>query len=227
MTSPIRLSYVSQVFLLLWLAAAVSASQPDSAPTLLVQPVEAHYNSAKTLSVDFEETYSILGHRRPPETGTLTLRKVGKMRWDYRQPAGKLFISDGKTVYLFSKRDNRVEKVSLKTTDDMRAPLAFLLGKLDLKNEFRELSTRAAADGTWLVAQAKSNRLPYRAIEMRITGAFQIEQLTVTGSDESFTTYRFTNEKRNPPVNDALFHFQIPADAQVVDALEMHAGEGQ
>ena len=30
----------------------------------------------------------------------LTLRKPGRMRWDYQQPPGKLFVSDGKTVYL-------------------------------------------------------------------------------------------------------------------------------
>jgi outer membrane lipoprotein carrier protein len=51
------------------------------------------------------------------------------MRWDYLRPAGKLFISDGKTVYLYSASENRVEKMPLKDTEDMRAPLAFLLGQ--------------------------------------------------------------------------------------------------
>src|SRR6516162_9308920 len=56
----------------------------------LVAQMQKHYNSAATLSVQFEETYSILGHARPPETGTLTLKKQGKMRWDYTHPSGKL-----------------------------------------------------------------------------------------------------------------------------------------
>lgn len=220
-----RQCYVLQRLGILLAAVSLAAAEPASSPELLIQQVEARYNSAKTLSVDFSETYSILGHRRPPETGTLTLRKTGKMRWDYRQPQGKLFISDGKTVYLYTARDNRVEKVPLKTTDDMRAPLAFLLGKLDMKKEFRDIATRSGADGTWLVAQAKNNRLPYESIEMLVAGPGHIEELVVRGRDQSITGYRFTNEKLNPPVNDTSFHFHVPPGAQVVDALESHSGE--
>ena len=68
----------------------------------LVRRVETRYNAAKTLSVDFVENYAMQGHPRPPEEGKLTLRKERKMRWDYVRPAGKLFISDGKTVFLYS-----------------------------------------------------------------------------------------------------------------------------
>ena len=62
---------------------------------------------------------------------------------------------------------------------------------------------------------------------MLISGTAQIVQLTVHGRDESINSYRFAGEKFNLPVNDALFHFQIPAHAQVVDALESHSGDGQ
>ena len=221
----LRTSYLRKlIFFALTLALALSA-QSYSATDLLIYQVESRYNSARTLSVDFTENYAILGHRRPSESGTLILRKLGKMRWDYRQPQGKLFVSDGKTVYLFTARDNRVEKVALKTTDDMRAPLAFLLGKLDMKKEFHDFSTRPAGDGTWLVAQSRNSRLPYQSIEMLITGAGHIEQLLVSGRDQSITTYRFENEKLNPPVNDAIFHFQIPPGAQVVDALDFRSEE--
>ena len=55
------------------------------------------------------------------------------------RPAGKLFISDdGKTALLYTAGENRVEKMPLKDTEDMRAPLAFLLGRLDMKKEFRD-----------------------------------------------------------------------------------------
>ena len=94
----------------------------------LIRRVETRYNAAQTLSVEFVENYNMQGHPRPPEEGKLTLRKERKMRWDYARPAGKLFISDGKTVYLYSAVENRVEKMPLKNTEDMRAPLAFLLG---------------------------------------------------------------------------------------------------
>ena len=64
------------------------------------------------------------------------LRKPGRMRWDYSQPKGKLFVSDGKFLWLYTPDENRVEKMKLKESDDMRAPLAFLLGKLDFRQGF-------------------------------------------------------------------------------------------
>jgi len=56
------------------------------------------------------------GHRRSPEAGKLTLRKQGKMRWDYAKPAGKVFVSDGKMFYLHTAADNKVEEIPLKDT---------------------------------------------------------------------------------------------------------------
>ena len=58
------------------------------------------------------------------------------MRWEYSQPAGKLFLSDGKLIYYYNPIANRAEKMKLQESEDMRAPLAFLLGKLDFQKDF-------------------------------------------------------------------------------------------
>ena len=186
----------------------------------LIAQVQGRYNAARTLSVHFVESYSIQGHPRPPESGTLTLRKQGKMRWDYTHPAGKLFISDGKNVYLYTARDNRVEKVPLKDTEDMRAPLAFLLGRLEMKKEFRGFQVHAGDGGTWLDAWAKNDRVPYEEVQMLIASDGEVRELKILGRDQSQIDYSFSHEQLNPPVNEAEFHFQIPPGAEVVDAME-------
>jgi outer membrane lipoprotein carrier protein len=208
--------------LLLVLSASVVLATPTAEQ--LIKQIQDRYNGARTLSADFVETYSIQGHERPPETGKLILRKQGKMRWDYTRPAGKLFVSDGKNVFLYTARDNRVEKVRLKDTEDMRAPLAFLLGRLDMKKEFRDFQVHAGDGGTWLDAAAKSDRLPYEQVEMLIAPDGSVRQLKVLGRDQSLLAYAFTDERLNPPVNDALFHFEIPPGAEVVNAVE-YAGQ--
>lgn len=200
-------------------AYAAEAGVPPTADALIAQ-VEARYNGAQTLSVHFDESYSLLGRKRPPESGTLTLRKRGKMRWDYARPEGKLFVSDGKTVFLYTARDNRVEKVPLRDTEDMRAPLAFLLGKLELKKEFRDFQVRQQPEGSLLSASAKTDQLPYKTVEMLIAGDGSIRQLQVAGRDESLLSYDFRDEKLNIPLNDSIFHFTIPAGAEVVDAVD-------
>jgi len=221
----IRLFSVFRHSLLLALSASVLVANPPADG--LIQQVQERYNAARTLSVNFIENYSIQGHPRPPEAGTLTLRKQGKMRWDYTRPAGKLFISDGKNVYLYTARDNRVEKVPLKDTEDMRAPLAFLLGRLDMKKEFGEFQVHAGDGGTWLDASAKSARLPYEQVQMLVSPDGEVRELKVMGRDQSQIAYSFSNERLNPQVSEALFHFQVPPGAEVVDAVEYGSQQEQ
>jgi outer membrane lipoprotein carrier protein len=209
----------------LWLCAGLGV-WADSTTDALISKVQSRYNGAKTLSVTFSERYGVLGHDRAPERGTLTLEKQGKMRWDYTQPAGKVFVSDGKSVFLYTAGDNRVEKVPIKDTEDMRAPLAFLLGRLDMKKEFGSFAVREDQTGEWLTATAKNDRVPYRNVEMLIGPDGSIRELEVAGRDESRLSFSFSNEKINPPVDEQLFHFTIPPGAQVVDSME-YRSEGK
>jgi outer membrane lipoprotein carrier protein len=113
----------------LWVSLAVLPVQAaDVDLNGLLKGIEQRYNKAKTLQVQFNETYSVQGRARKSESGSLTLRKPGRMRWDYTAPAGKLFLSDGKDVYLYTPDAHRVEKMKLKESEDMHAPMAFLLG---------------------------------------------------------------------------------------------------
>jgi outer membrane lipoprotein carrier protein len=191
----------------------------------LIQKVEKRYNGAQTLSVNFVENYSLLGHSRPPEAGALTLRKQGKMRWDYTQPKGKLFISDGKNVFLYTSRDNRVEKIPLKDTEDMRAPLAFLLGRLNMKKEFRDLEVRAEDGGTWLKGSSRDDRAPYSSVDMLIASDGSIRKLKIVGRDQSLIAFSFSDERLNPPAPNELFHFEVPPGAEVVDSVSVSSEE--
>ncbi len=179
--------------------------------------VEDHYNHAKTLQVQFRESYTGQGRRRENESGVLTLRKPGQMRWDYSTPSGKLFLSDGKDAYLYTPEVHRVERIPLKEADDMRAPLAFLLGKLDFHKEFRDFSIKPDGDGYDLTATAKSDKLPYDHVEMWINPASEIRKLTVNGQDHSLLTYEFEQEKLNPPVDESRFRFRMPPGATLVE----------
>ena len=194
----------------------LSAQAADVDVHLMLKGIEQRYNSAKTLQVQFSETYSISGRPRKSESGWLTLRKPGRMRWDYTAPAGKLFLSDGKSVYLYTPEAHRVEKAPLKESEDMRAPLAFLLGKLDFIKEFRDFDVKPEGRGWLVIATAKTDKLPYQKVEMLINLEYQIQRLVVTGQDESILTFQFSGEKLNPPVDNAQFKFQMPAGASMV-----------
>jgi outer membrane lipoprotein carrier protein len=199
----------------LWVSLATLAFANDSDLSRVLKGVEARYNRAKTLKVLFEETYTVPGRPRRSERGELTLRKPGRMRWDYASPLGKLFLSDGHDVYLYSPDTRQVEKMKLKESEDMRAPLAFLLGKLDFSKEFRDFQMSADPAGTVLTAVPKSDRLPYEKIEMLVQPDFTIRRLVVTGQDKSILSFQFDREQVDPAVNDAVFRFRMPPGASM------------
>lgn len=219
----VRLIFMVRHVPVLLLGCLVLQAEPSA--DALIKKVQDRYNDAHTLTLNFVENYGVLGHARPPETGTLTLRKQGKMRWDYTRPAGKIFVSDGKNVFLYTAADDRVEKVPLKDTEDMRAPLAFLLGHLDMKKEFGDFEVQSGEAGEWLKASARNDRMPYKNVQMLIAQDGSVRVLKVLGRDESLLSFSFTDEKINPPVDDRQFHFTIPAGAEVVDSLEFRSQE--
>lgn len=201
------------------LLSLLGASSARSTLDSLITGVERRYNGAQTLAVEFSETYSILGRAKRPESGTLVLRKPGRMRWSYNQPPGKLFVSDGKQVFLYTPEDNRAEKSTLKASDDMRAPMAFLLGKLNFRKEFKAFETRPGDGGTWLDCEAANDRVPYERVSMLIAPDYSIKQLRIAGRDQSELGFTLKDEVLNPKVNAAEFKFVPPVGTEIVDAV--------
>ena len=184
----------------------------------LLKGVETRYNQAKTLQVLFQEQYTPPGHGQRTESGILMLRKPGRMRWAYSQPPGKLFVSDGKLLWLYTPAENRVEKMKFQETDDMRAPLAFLLGKLHFEKEFRNLQAKREGLDTRITAEPKTDNLPYSAVEFVVAPDSRIKEVKVTGFDKSVLHFTFDQERLDPKLSDNLFRFEVPKGAELVEA---------
>ena len=181
--------------LLLACLLSVSAWPAESDLSRQLKAVESRYNNAKSLQVLFHEEYTPSGRMHKSDAGTLTLSKPGLMRWEYSQPKGKLWISDGKTSYKFFPDENRVERGPIKGSEDLGAPLAFLLGKLDFQKEFRNLQAKADGPDMRITGDSKSENLPYSSVEFVVTPEHRIRLVKVTGYDHSVLEFRLDQEK--------------------------------
>jgi outer membrane lipoprotein carrier protein len=198
------------ITLALWLAFSANV---DS----LLHSVEERYNHAQSLKLNFTESYRAKNRIEQTDAGVLTLRKPGRMRWEYTAPAGKLFVSDGKDVYLYLPAVNRVEHSKFKETEDLRAPLAFLLGKLNFYKEFRSFDLRPEGENTWVGAVPNSDNLPYSRVDFLIAPDSRILKLRVLGQDQSVMAFTFEQERLNIPLDAKSFTFRPPAGAEVVE----------
>ena len=195
----------------------MSALVGDARLDDLLKQVESRYNHAKTLQVLFQEQYTRPGQIRRAENGVLMLRKPGRMRWDYTQPKGKEFISDGKFLYLYTPDSNQAVKTKMQETADMRAPLAFLLGKLNFQKEFKNIQGTPDGPGIRITAEPKTDNLPYSQVEFVVTTDARIREVKVTAYDKSMLVFTFDQEKMDPPLDAKLFQFQLPPGAQLVE----------
>jgi outer membrane lipoprotein carrier protein len=101
----------------------------------------------------------------------------------------------------------------------MRAPLAFLLGKLDFHRDFKSFETHKDSTGVqWILALPKKDNLPYSQVEFLASPDGQIQRIRVTGQDQSKIEYAFSNEQLNAQVAPKLFVFTPPAGTEVVEA---------
>jgi outer membrane lipoprotein carrier protein len=213
-----RLLRLTTLVALLGLVSLALAATPDVHD--IAQKVDQRYNHLHTLRADFTETYTGAGMDRT-ESGTLWLKKPGKMRWDYRSPREKLFLSDGKDAWFYIPGDRQVKRMPLKKLDDLRSPLGFLLGKTRLERELQGLSlatdvpSLAAGD---VVLRGVPKNMADRVSEvlLEITPDHQIARIIIREADGASTEFQFRAQAEDVNVADQEFHFNVPAGVEVV-----------
>ncbi len=193
----------------------------------IAQAVDEHYNHLRTLQAEFTEVHRGSGMERT-ESGTLWLakggaKKTGKMRWEYRSPREKLFVSDGKDAWFYVPGDRQARRTDARKLDDIRSPLALLLGKSKLEKELRGLSlapdVAAVADGDVVlrgVPQALAERVS--EILLEVTPEHRIVRIVMNEVDGSVTEYRFSELKEDEAIAEGRFRFIPPAGTETVES---------
>jgi outer membrane lipoprotein carrier protein len=203
------------------LSAPLCATDAKPDVKNLAATVDAHYNHLRSLEAEFTELYRGAGMDRT-ESGTLWLKKPGKMRWEYRSPKEKLFVSNGKDAWFYVPDDRQARKEAAKKLEDVRSPLAFLLGKTKLEKELRGLSIAPDIDplssgNTVLRGVPRALADSVSEIILEITPDGRIVRLVMQGVDGASTEYRFTDQKENVAIADGRFDFRAPAGTEVVE----------
>jgi outer membrane lipoprotein carrier protein len=144
------------------------------------------------------------------------------MRWEYRSPRDKLFLSDGKDAWFYVPGERQVRRTAVKKLDDLRSPLAFLLGKTKLEKELQGLSLAPdvaplAAGNVVLRGVPKSLADRVSQVLLEITAEHWISRIMIEEVDGSVTEYRFSSYRENADVPDQRFQFVVPDGVEVID----------
>jgi outer membrane lipoprotein carrier protein len=187
--------------------------------------VDEHYNRLKTLKGAFTEIYQSPGVSRT-ESGTLWLKKPGRMRWEYRLPKEKLFLTDSENAYFYVPGERQARKAPLRKVDDIRSPLRYLLGRTKLEKDFEALSF--APD----VAPLRAGNLVLRGVPkgmkdtigevvLEVSPVYQIERIMIQGTDGSTTDFRFSQLEENVTIPDGFFRFTPPQGVKIIEDTQV------
>jgi len=209
----------------IWTCVLLTSALPLAAGPLdeAAAGIELRYNRLATMQVDFEQTTLYAGKVRSAERGKLALLRPGKMRWDYSKPKGRLMIGDGEVIRMYNPRTNQARTVQLGAEADMRAPLGFLLGRLRLKRQFKNLRIETIEGRRALVGEGRTGGEAYDRVEFFYEPSFRLYEIRAYGRDDSTTVFAFDDEVRNETLDEALFVFKAPDGAEILEAVSLGA----
>jgi len=205
------------VLLALLTSAALPAAQAQRPAEALAKDLQTRYQSIRDFSADFVQSYRAgVLKTQTRESGTVAVKKPGKMRWTYVKPERKEFVSDGSKMSVYIAADKQVivrDSAAQATTPDM-----FLSGRGDIARDFTPSYVDSPVAGTIALKLVPRKSEPeYEYLILALDPAtLQIRGLTSRDYQGGESTFTFANMKENLGLSDKDFVFRAPRGVTVV-----------
>jgi outer membrane lipoprotein carrier protein len=208
--------------------APTAAPAPAVTPTArldlatVVDRVQKKYDGAADFRANFNQTLTNTAFkRRTPSTGEVLLKKPGRMRWNYKTPDPKMYLSDGDMLWLYEPEDKQAFKQDLKTSQ-LPAALAFLTGKGKLANEFditfaKDPVVGSARDYVLTLVPKQAQAQVKSMLFVVDPETFFVRETLIIDGQGNTNDLLFSDIKINGRLQDATFRWSPPAGVRVVD----------
>ena len=200
------------------LGVSITPQSPPPPAQDVAAALQKKYDTIKDFTADFvHESEGGLLRKKQTERGVVQVKKPGKMRWDYKAPEPKVFVSDGRRIYLHVPADNQVIISAVPDQDQATTAVLFLVGKGNLARDFTVSYADGGGPDTYaLRLQPKLTERDYDWLQIVVDRrTLQIRSLSAADSQGGRSTFQFSNFKENVGLSDKTFTFKIPRGADV------------
>lgn len=188
------------------LSAIVAVAAPAVAQTGDLAQVQRHLSAVSSMIADFSQT----DRNGKVLTGTLTLKKPGKIRFQYEKGVPLLIVGDGKALTFVDYSVRQVQRWPIGNT-----PLGVLINPdKDIGNYAKVIPS---ADPRVLSVEGYDARHPeYGRITLVFArdaaapGGLMLQGWVMLDSQGNRTTIRLSNQRFNGPVDDGAFRWNDP-----------------
>jgi outer membrane lipoprotein carrier protein len=202
------------------LTGALLAPPPQGAASpaaeALARKLEQRQRGVTDLTARFVQTYrSGLIGREVVERGTLSIKKPGRMLWEYRQPEKKTFVADGKSYYFYVPADKQV--IVRAQAKDKSIPALLLSGEAGLLAEFGvSLEENAPAGLRRLRLVPRKADPDVEWVTVDVDAGDRIRAITVADVQGNRSRFEFEDIRENVGLKDGIFNFRVPKGVEVV-----------
>ncbi|MGQ0696203.1 MAG: LolA family protein [Nitrospiraceae bacterium] len=194
----------------------------------VVKQLQARYEKTKDLQADFSQKTRIEGFERPvTSSGQVYIKKPGRLRWDYLDPAIEEIYVNHDDVKIYVPEHKQVLVGKLTQMAASKAPLELLQGAAKLGESFDIDWTTGKERGVGgirlitLVPKAKdqeSTRNLQRIVLEVFPKTYFIRTVSLHEISGNVATFEFSELKPNLGLGNEVFEFKTPPDVEVVKA---------
>jgi outer membrane lipoprotein carrier protein len=194
---------------------APAAPSPVEDVSVVLGKIQGKYKDVDLVRATFQQSSTSALYGGAEQTGTLTVQRPRKMRWDF-DGDGKQFVSNGKTMWVYSANDKQV----VRYTDfgSQAASTDAILQSLDKLGELFDV-TRLQGEGVvlGLVPKDSAGAAQVKRIELALSDGLDLRRVQVTDAYDGVTTLTFNKVELGGTVPASTFEFQVPDGVEVVD----------
>lgn len=192
----------------------------------VVRRIQARYEQTKDLQAEFTQKTRIEGFATPvTSSGRVYLKKPGRLRWDYAEPAVEEIYVNRDDVKMYVPEHKQVLVGKLTQMAASQAPLQLLQGVGRLDEEFEVQPAppggRNSGRSVTLLPKAKegeTGRTLQRIVIEVFPKSYFLRTVALHEVSGNVATFDFSGLKANSGLKDDLFDFKVPTDVEVVKA---------
>jgi outer membrane lipoprotein carrier protein len=181
-----------------------------------VARVDAYLASLKTLTAAFVQiVQDKQGQVTERATGTLSISRPDRFRWDYREPYAQTIVADGKKLWLY---DPDLEQVTVRSLEQGlgTTPAMLLSGSGKVGDAFSAGPIEQQQSWTWCRLTPKQKGSDFERVSLAFDGRNELAAMELVDKLGQTTTIEFAQVKRGAMLGDSLFRFVPPKGADVI-----------
>ena len=221
-TRPLRLRLRSRVWALVLCALAgplLGNGGPDLSADQLVQAVQERYDGIKDITARFEQASQVASIGRTEQSrGSVTIKRPGRMRWEYSGPEPRVIALDGTVLRMYLPEDEQLQIAPLGAGTFPPTALDFLLGEGKLETSFTAERIPEERSGELGLLLRPKQDASFERLEIWVSAeGQQLRESVVVDLFGNRTAVRFGAIRENAGVSDEIFRVEVPEGTDVID----------